>query len=217
MRIYRKWNIITVVLLAILVGGWLYYTNTNEFRVRRLVTELLYLRERPHSPTFGDQIIFVASLTRPNTRSLDDIIDELNSMGESAFPPLIDALKESDWRTGMLSAVALSCMAPRGAEIAVPALIKATADNSPKVRKWAAIALGNYGPVNDKVVPSILAIMTDEDQAARVCAIRALSKMGCQERDVISALKQATQDNEVTVRHEASLALKKILEGKKGS
>ena len=106
MKAYRRRDIVAIILIAAFVSGWWLYTHTDSFRARKLITELSYLRSDPRSPTGTDRVIFVASLATPRSRTLDEVIAELATMGDAAVPFLIEELRSNrDLRWGARSNV----------------------------------------------------------------------------------------------------------------
>ncbi len=61
---------------------------------------------------------------------------------------------------------------------AIPVLIESLADDDPKVREWAAQALGDHKPAVAKAaIPALEAVLEDPNQAVRHAATRALFKI----------------------------------------
>jgi HEAT repeat protein len=97
------------------------------------------------------------------------------------------------------------------AEDAVPALSRALADSSARVRQQAAQALGMFGEAGFfDVVSELIRALHDMDKGVRISAISSLGRIGPKAAKAIPALEHALQDAYVTVRTEAAKALKRV-------
>jgi HEAT repeat protein len=89
--------------------------------------------------------------------------------------------------------------------------VNALKDHDPKVRKEAAVKLGNLGPANPEVVPALTGALKDPDAGVRQEAIVALSRCGAAASDAIPALTELqSRDPSPEVRDYAGKALKKL-------
>jgi HEAT repeat protein len=92
---------------------------------------------------------------------------------------------------------------------AVAALARALQDESPHVRKAAALALGDIGPAAHSALPALVhALQHDNEAGVRRRAAVALGDIGAEE--AIPALHEATKDADETVRRTAAAALAEI-------
>jgi HEAT repeat protein len=85
----------------------------------------------------------------------------------------------------------------------------------PKVRKQAALKLGNIGPSDPAALPALIGALKDADAGVRREAILALVKCGPDAREAVGALADLRQrDPDAQVRAYAAQALEKIQGGK---
>jgi HEAT repeat protein len=85
-------------------------------------------------------------------------------------------------------------------------------DPDARQRKKAAHKLGNAGPVEETVVPALIAALQDRDAGVRGEAALALGKCGAAAKDAVPALTALQEDRDTTVRIYAADAIKKIQE-----
>jgi HEAT repeat protein len=72
------------------------------------------------------------------------------------------------------------------------------------------------GPTGDKTVREVAKLITDEDPALRIAAIRALGNIGPDAAAALPALREAAStDSGADVRRWAADAIRRILEGNK--
>lgn len=72
---------------------------------------------------------------------------------------------------------AIGALGP-GGRPAVPALIRATRDESGEVRYWAVDALRRIGPAASDAAPALVVVMADDERATQLAARRGLEMMG---------------------------------------
>ena len=72
---------------------------------------------------------------------------------------------------------AIGALGP-GGRPAVPALIRATRDESSEVRFWAVDALRRIGPAASEAAPALVVVMADDERPTQLAARRGLEMMG---------------------------------------
>jgi HEAT repeat protein len=89
--------------------------------------------------------------------------------------------------------------------------VEALKDPDGKLRKTAVTKLGNVGPADPAVLPSLLDALKDSDAAVRDEAILALMKFGPGAKEAVPTLTDLRQsDPDARVREHARKALEKI-------
>src|SRR5262249_20588229 len=79
-----------------------------------------------------------------------------------------------------------------------------------KLRRQAAKVLGNIGPVDDSIIPTLSRAVKDPDPVVRKEAILSLTKFGSKAAEALSALEDASRDRDARVRASAAKAIKAI-------
>ena len=101
--------------------------------------------------------------------------------------------------------------AAKAAEIAVPALIDALADEDAYVRQNAALSLGACGRLAGDSVPALIRTLKDEDEAVRIRAAEALGRIGTNAKAAIPSLLEYIERNKrYDVRSPAERAVEAI-------
>lgn len=147
------------------------------------------------------------ALKSPNMQVRLSAIDALESMGESAVPALIQALKDSDPAVRSGSASALGHIRPTTSAM-IAALIEALRDDSEGVCHSAGYALGAIGPEARAAIPSLIRALRHPSAKVRDGAGWALGHIGPEARDAIPFLVEAQGDPATQWR--ATWALGKI-------
>ncbi len=92
--------------------------------------------------------------------------------------------------------------------------VRALHDPNARMRKRAALKLGNAGAVDGTVIPALMEALQDRDPGVRAEAVLALLRIGSAAREASSALQErATRDRDATVRAYALKALEKVQDG----
>lgn len=102
-------------------------------------------------------------------------------------------------RNGALAALRLADMG-RGAEAAVPTLIKALHNENENVRLSAALALGNIG--NTAVAP-LTSLLSSKDENVRFCALAGLGWIGPEANSAFAAVLKSLDDTNPDIRGKA--------------
>lgn len=94
---------------------------------------------------------------------------------------------------------------------AIGLLEKALADEAPRVRSAAAVALSDLGAKEAR--KGLLARLEDDDEHVRQMAIVALGEIGASDSATVARLERAQKDRRPEMRYQAVIALAKLLEG----
>jgi HEAT repeat protein len=92
--------------------------------------------------------------------------------------------------------------------------IEALKEREPRLRKRAAMKLGNIGATDPVVVPALARALKDADAGVRAEAALALERMGRKAEAAAEALRQTRQDPDPAVRESAERALRKVEGGR---
>ena len=122
--------------------------------------------------------------------------------GGSIVRPLIDALRDPDWRVRAYAAWALS---ESGDPRALPALASALRDQHWRVRMHAVYGLEIGGSSS---VPALIDALRDPYWQVRIGAVDALTTIGDQR--AVAPLRAIARDNHPLVRQEVAAALGKL-------
>ena len=133
----------------------------------------------------------------------------LSAMGAPAVASLIGSLGHLDPQVRESAAEALGDIGSP-AQAAIPALVKALADESERVRYHAAEALGTVGQRESTASPALSAALRDENERVRQDAALALARIGPHAADAASALGAVFSDGNMYVRGDAVHALYRI-------
>jgi HEAT repeat protein len=83
----------------------------------------------------------------------------------------------------------------------------------PRIRKKAALKLGNLGVADPAAIPALVDSLKDADAAVRTEAALALLRIGPPAHEAVSALAAAARDSNAAVRHAAQKALERVQGG----
>lgn len=131
----------------------------------------------------------------------------IGPLAKDTVPEMIEIMRDDD--TGFLEAQATITLSKIGAG-AVPPLVKALGDKSPKVRRASAFALGLLGPKAYEAVPDLTKALKDNEPLVRSLAAEALGKIGSEAESALPELNKALKDADAGVRINAALALWRI-------
>lgn len=118
-------------------------------------------------------------------------------------------LGSPDIRTRGEAALALVAAGPL-AKDALPALVKALADENSGIRRYCARAIGGLGPLAKSAVPELISALSDEGAAVRYDSAKALGAIGPGAAEAIPALKRTMADTNGAVANAAKVAIKRI-------
>jgi HEAT repeat protein len=117
----------------------------------------------------------------------------------------------------VLAVMATGCGKPRPLTAGgkpVSHWLQALRDPDVRVRKKAAVKLGNVGATDPAAVPALAGALKDRDARVRAEAALALLRIGPAAREAIPALAAAQDDPDPTVRAFAGKALAKVQTGR---
>ena len=146
---------------------------------------------------------------------------ELTALGGAAIPHLVEALGHGSSQVRADAAYALADLGPAAWQdllhadpsarrSAAEALTAVLGDESNRVRRNAAEALGTISEPLQEAVTGLAGLLDDGEFWVRDNAARALAKMGPRAEGAVGALVQALQDENRYVRFHAGLALRRI-------
>jgi HEAT repeat protein len=154
------------------------------------------------------------SLSEPraqlNDRKANAAASTLQSIGDDAVRPLIEALNAEDVRVRFGAAMVLANFRHQSEDI-VPALIKALEDEDRDVRWRAARSIGTLRQMPELSVPALAKRLRDDAYPnVRCYAIMALGKFGLDAEISVPDLLLATEDSDSVIRHYAQKALDQV-------
>lgn len=137
-------------------------------------------------------------------------VEGLGAAGAEAVPALISLLDHENFHYQYFVCRTLGAMG-EVAKPAVPKLIDRLKNGLPSVRRHAATALGNIGPVaGQEAVEALTAALSDPLAPVRQDAARALGQFGRSASSAGPALKEAVEDPGFPARVDAAASLWKI-------
>jgi len=123
-----------------------------------------------------------------------------------AVPPLIEALKDSEWTVRLAAAEALGYFTSAGSKSIQP-LLDCLGDERVEVRRAVILSLGRLGKGSPQVEAAVRHLLEDSDPVAKMNAQVALAIMGKADDSAIPALMGALGSEEDTTARAAGLAL----------
>ena len=139
-----------------------------------------------------------------------DAAHGLSAIGAAAVPALITALEDERENVRASAAYALGEMGPVAAE-AVDGLVALLTDESEEIRRHATSALGMIKVPVSKTVPALVRVLEDrEDTDLAFFAAQALTRIGPDATEAVSALREALMSESAYVRGFSSEALSRI-------
>lgn len=135
-------------------------------------------------------------------------LGQMGPKAKEAIPYLINTLGAGNGYITWKASWALSRIGPA----AVPALISAAkTDKNKYARELALFALGTMKPLPPEALPAIIgALQNDPDAWVRYGAAETLGRTGVDTQDIISALVNALEDADDSVKTAAAQSLEKI-------
>ena len=181
MKMYRKWDIVPILVIAGLITAWWSYTHTDQFKARKLVTELRYLKGTFQSPSGKDRWIFTAGLATPRTRGFHEVAKELVAMGDPAVPFLIEGIQElgSGHDNSNACAHVLVAIGSPSVNPLVEALKELPGSETQK-RMMITDVLGAIKPPAMEAVPVLLQDIHSDNGVVRNLSARALGRINRQ-------------------------------------
>jgi HEAT repeat protein len=126
---------------------------------------------------------------------------------KSAVPELLNIILDDD--TGFLEAQVALALGKIGSA-AVPSLCAALSNESAKVRRGSAFALGLIGPKAYEAVPDLTKALKDDEPLVRALSAESLGKIGQEAEPATPALTKALKDDDADVRINSAVALWRI-------
>lgn len=123
-----------------------------------------------------------------------------------AVPPLINALKDSEWKVRQAAAEALGYFSSAGSKSIQP-LINRLQDEKAEVRRAVILSLGRLGKGSSQVETAVRPLLEDSDPVAKMNALVALAIMGKADDSAIPGLMNALGSKEDATAKAAGLAL----------
>lgn len=149
--------------------------------------------------------VFVAGLKDGNKGVREQAARAMAELGDPAVEPLMDLLKDKEWRVRYRAAEAFGLM---GYSPGTPVLIEALKDDKDHVRYMAAKALGLIG--DPASLEPLIERLGDDNPFVRRIAAVSLSKIGLpRARSAITMAMEKEKDPEV--REAMSLALAGVM------
>lgn len=130
----------------------------------------------------------------------------LGTNAQSAYPMLLNKLKEKDWTPGLI--FALCQIRPNDQTIFLVAFkhsLREVRRDAAVVARWKAFAKGSPLPI-DLLLPGL----EDIDGQVRSISIRALGRPAATNQTVIDALESCLTDSDLDVRQAATNSLRRI-------
>lgn len=137
----------------------------------------------------------------------------LSYMGREAFPPLRDALGNTDpvvRREALRSIGKLKDRAPLELAVVLPLLIAGMADLDPGVRAVGATYLGIIHEGPEDAIPALEKGLVDPDAEVRRSSAAALGSFGAEAARALPALRKASTDRNEDVAREAGRTIVKL-------
>ena len=119
---------------------------------------------------------------------------------DAAIPKLIGMF------SGYAAPGAAACLAGIGPD-AIPFLLKALTDKDVQVRRYAIIALGEFGPSAKPAIPLLLKRYKKEETAVRANILITLGQIGQDPGNVVPILVQCLKSDEPVIRGNSIFAL----------
>lgn len=177
-----------------------------------------------------------ALLRHPNEKLANQAARSLAQIGAPAVPALAAASQDEDSAVNLRAVWALSLIGPEATE-GLTDLLKLLNHPQERIRAAAVFAVGEIAPLDDdaaamivrtirtpsplvryqailavrkagpKIIPSLEALLHDDDAEARAAAGYAISLFGNKAKAAVPALEMALQDQHAQVREAAAYAL----------
>ncbi|QGJ71165.1 Hypothetical protein PBC10988_28680 [Planctomycetales bacterium 10988] len=180
------------------------FTDENALVRRAVLRALTNIRPGPKVMI----PLMAQAMQKADPAHIVPILQTLSEFGEEVVPPLTEALKE-EGEARYWALIVLADIGP-DARAAVPALVEVLkSSEDEQIRLRTLLALAAIGPAAEEAVPAIITSMEKDTVGNSFCAIYALSEIGTSE--TVSALKKATEHDDLLTKLLASWALAKLL------
>ncbi len=161
-------------------------------RVRLAVVELLVAR-RTLLPLLATE--FEALLTAGDDGVARHAAFLLGKLGLEAIPRLLGALRRPDSRVDQIAGALAQIGRP-----AARALAQAVKDPEPRVRRAAALAMGEIRPPAPDTARALAAALGDPDREVRAASLTAIGQLGPRAAESVPAVRGLLKDRSAEVR-----------------
>jgi HEAT repeat protein len=141
---------------------------------------------------------FESLLTQEDDRVARQAAYLLGRLGPEAVPRLLAALRHENSRVDMIA----GALAQTGRS-SVEMLTKAVEDPNPRVRRGAALALGQIHPVVPGTVKTLTVGLRDPDAEVKTAFLMAIGELGPRARDAVPAVRDLLSDGSAGIRMQA--------------
>jgi HEAT repeat protein len=118
--------------------------------------------------------------------------------GKNAIPALIESFADESSPIEIIAEALVVCGRP-----AVPELTKSLTDPNPRIRRGAALALGQIRPLAAETPQKLAAITKDPNPEVRISALQALGDLGARAREVVPQIRECLVDQNDAARKKA--------------
>ncbi len=161
-------------------------------RVRLAVVELLVAR-RALLPRLATE--FEALLTARDDGVARHAAFLLGKLGPEAIPRLLGALRRPDSRVDQIAGALAQIGRP-----AAMALMQAVKDPEPRVRRAAALAMGEIRPPAPDTAQALAVALGDPDREVRAASLTAIGQLGPRAAESVPAVRGLLEDRSAEVR-----------------
>jgi len=135
-------------------------------------------------------------------------LGEIGDNSETTLKVLSAVIKEKDQELGVEALHVLVWLGPDSHTVIYGLCEALLYNDSVEIRKNAAVALGEIGPMAREATPALAKALEDEDADVRLCAADAIGRIGREALEAASALVKATRvDPDMRVRTKAKESL----------
>jgi len=204
---------ISITVFALSVTGTSLIITRAQSRADLIVQQLRDL------PTPLPPLINSNGAIKPEERRRRQLYDQIRHLRSEGVVALARGLNDDDVQLRKNVALAFDVLAgtwfdpswsKTDVKPALPVLATALRDGEPKVRWWAAQALGEMGPDAKSAVPELITLLSNPDEGSRNSACIALRSIGPAAQMALPALRNSLSDPSKDVRRFAELAIKSI-------
>ncbi len=206
----RKRDIAVVLTVLALGASWWMGVSSESFRVRKLMAEIGYTDEHSAHPTGMDRMWFTLSLSKPNSRSYRQIVDDIVDIGEPAVPHMITAYDRDAYFICPQALVRIGTPSLDYLVDTAEKLDKANPDEETVRRYWHMTAvIGNIHPTTDRAKQMLLDDLNSSNGEIRALAAIALVRIDypLAAEKALPVLAGQIEDPDPAVRHWTAAAM----------
>ncbi len=178
-----------------------------------LISALLISSPIIAEPVSGKAAKLLEALQTSDTHLQPDIVREIEAMGDTAVPSLIDSMNSSD-KAQRHQAIEILGRIGQDADTALPRLMEALKDPEAQIRRNAAWAIGRVGGEPGDIMPALLDTATDIQWDVRADAVWAMGKVvenqaewDALDSDLVASIMAFLDDHSLHVRWSAAWSL----------